>query len=321
MTLYSNISSINNAEIKTNNIGFKSNGVTKTQPYPNDSFETQSTKNEELSNLAKFSIGLGIIATGIGGFLLHKNYAAKKAIETNFKKLENNLPEVQKTFREVFMRNDLTEAETKEILQGYKDIEKIKSKEEYIKAVFEHAKKNYQIHNPDLKINITDVNDFAFGGIPCSNTQVFITKTGLKEDRKRLFEVIHHELRHAKQHEFMYHKNPNWSIKGEIYHDILIEKYKGESFIDYTQKLAKKFGSGDCHDKIVQEELDKTENMVAIVERIFGKPDINKVPKEYYDYVEKLESEMRTSIPYPQRFEEKDAFKAGQTIADLILKK
>ena len=318
MIFDNNISSANIAGLKTNNIDFKSNGVTKIQKYPNDTVEIQNKKG--LSNSAKISIGLGVIATITGGLLLHKNYAAKKSLETNFEKLENDLPKVQKTFREVFLRNDLTEAETKEILRGYKEIEKIKSKEEYVKAVFEHAKKNYQIYNPNMKIAFNHKMDIGFGGCPHSNSSIIITRNGLKQDRKKLFEVIHHELRHAKQNEFMYHKNPQGSIKGEIYNDVIMEKYEGIKFIEYNKKLAQKFGNADYYNPKVQEELDKTENMAAIVERAFGKPNPNKVPKEYDEYVKKLEYELTTSIPYPQRFEEKDAFASGQKITDLIFK-
>ena len=318
MIFDNNISSANIAGLKTNNIDFKSNGVTKIQKYPNDTVEIQNKKG--LSNSAKVSIGLGVIATITGGLLLHKNYVTKKSLETNFEKLENDLPKVQKTFREVFLRNDLTEAETKEILRGYKEIEKIKSKEEYVKAVFEHAKKNYQIYNPNMKIAFKHKRDIGFGCCPHSNSSIIITRNGLKQDRKKLFEVIHHELRHAKQNEFMYHKNPQGSIKGEIYNDVIMEKYEGIKFIEYNKKLAQKFGNADYYNPKVQEELDKTENMAAIVERAFGKPNPNKVPKEYDEYVKKLEYELTTSIPYPQRFEEKDAFVSGQKITDLICK-
>ena len=100
----------------------------------------------------------------------------------------------------------------------------------------------------------------------------------------------------------------------------MMEKYEGIKFIEYNKKLAQKVGNADYYNPKVQEELDKTENMAAIVERAFGKPNPNKVPKEYDEYVKKLEYELTTSIPYPQRFEEKDAFASGQKITDLIFK-
>ena len=193
-----------------------------TDPIPNDAVEI-SSKKKALSNNAKIAIGLGLIGTIVGGILIHKHFASNKLksafksveeIDKKFAELEQNLPEVQKKFKEVFLRNDLTEEQTKEILNDYKKVEKLglkSTKEEYVKALFEQAKKNYQIYNPSMKIEInsTKMWESAFAGSPMNNEEILITKKGMQQSHSEIFETIHHELRHAKQHECLYHSDPN----------------------------------------------------------------------------------------------------------------
>ena len=304
-----------------------------TSPIPNDTVELSSKKNG-MSNGVKIAIGLGSIGTIVCGILLHKHFSKNKVkevfnsieqIDKKFAELENNLPNVQKKFKEAFLRNDLTEKQTKEILNGYKEVEKLglkSSKEEYVKAVFEQAKKNYQIYNPTMKIEIKNLTkrESAFAGCPMNNEAVYITNNGIKMSRSELFEFVHHELRHAKQNEHLYNTKPD-EFKTAIYEGIVGEYISkdGDKFKNFYEELRKSVGSRDFSKKEVQEYIDKKiVNVSKMIEENFNKPDINNVPENYRETVNRIWSHHYTTIHYPQRMEEIDAFKIGNMMRKLI---
>ena len=305
-----------------------------TSPTPNDTVELSSKKNG-MSNGVKIAIGLGSIGTIVCGILLHKHFSKNKVkevfnsveqIDKKFAELENDLPNVQKKFKEAFLRNDLTEKQTKEILNGYKEVEKLglkSSKEEYVKAVFEQAKKNYQIYNPTMKIEIKNLTmrDSAFAGCPMNNEAVYITNNGIKMSRSELFEFFHHELRHAKQNEHLYNTKPD-KFKTVIYEGIVYEYLgKDRNKFDNICKEIRKIAAGrlDFSNKEVQEYIDKkVVNVSKMIEENFNKPDINNVPENYRETVNRIWSHHYTTIHYPQRMEEIDAFKIGNMMRKLI---
>ena len=107
-----------------------------------------------------------------------------------------NIKNIQKAFQETFMRDDITVEQTKEMLKRYKEIEKIKDREEYIKALFEEAKKNYGFEKNPIKLIFEDKkgsNGFCKG----DNSAICITPSC---SRSRILNTMHHEFRHAKQH-------------------------------------------------------------------------------------------------------------------------
>ena len=304
-----------------------------TSPTPNDTVELSSKKNG-MSNGEKIAIGLGTIGTVVCGILLHKHFSKNKIkevfnsveqIDKKFAELENDLPNVQKKFKEVFLRNDLTEEQTKEILNGYKEVEKLglkSSKEEYVKAVFEQAKKNYQIYNPTMKIEIKNLTmrESAFAGCPMHNEAVYITNNGIQKSRSEIFELVHHELRHAKQNEHLYNTKPD-EFKTAIYEDIVGE-YIGkdvDKFKNFYEELRNTVGSRDFSKKEVQEYIDKkVVNVSKMIEENFNKPDINNVPENYRETVNRIWSHHNTTVHYPQRMEEIYAFKIGNIMRKLI---
>ena len=80
-------------------------------------------------------------------------------IEHKFAVLQNDIPSVQQTFKEVFLREELTEEETVQILNKYKELEKIKvtgSRKEYVNALFEIAKQNYGFSAKSTKLIYDD---------------------------------------------------------------------------------------------------------------------------------------------------------------------
>ena len=69
----------------------------------------------------------------------------KAAVTVVGLKLDRNnyINRAQKTFQEVFMRDNITKEETIEMLKRYKEIKKIKDKDQYVQKLFEEVKKNF----------------------------------------------------------------------------------------------------------------------------------------------------------------------------------
>jgi len=255
---------------------------------PSDKVELSKSSKNQSSKIKKIIIAIGVVVAivAIGkGVLISK--AAKKInnmrnlpteaaeevfksledIETRFAQLENNLPQVQDKFKEIFLRNDLTQQQTLEILRGYKEVEKLGltcSKKEYVEAVFKEAKKNYQIYSPNMKIeyNNPTIFDNACGVSLRDGSALYITEHGLSKSRHELFEVIHHELRHSKQGEYVYCCFPDGKFTGNIYHEFLFLKIPNEAeYNKFLDEIAKKTGTEDFCDKKVQAEIDKKYNV------------------------------------------------------------
>lgn len=157
------------------------------QPLNRDSVQINQNRKTEPSNNKKRNILLGIGATAVA--TLGAIYGVKKYQVKNIKN-------IQKAFQETFMRDDITVEQTKEMLKRYKEIEKIKDREEYIKALFEEAKKNYGFEKNPIKLIFEDKkgsNGFCKG----DNSAICITPSC---SRSRILNTMHHEFRHAKQH-------------------------------------------------------------------------------------------------------------------------
>lgn len=315
----------------TNNNKASFRGVTKT--IPNDTLEI-SSKKKGMSNTANLAIGLGAIGAIISGIFIYKHFSKNKIkevfnsveqIDKRFAELEQNLSEVQQKFKEAFLRNDLTEEQTKEILNGYKEVEKLglkSTKEEYVKAVFEQAKKNYQIYNPKMtiEINSTRMHEGAYGGCPMDNEAIFITKKAIEESNEKLFATIHHELRHAKQNECLYNAKPD-KFKVALYDGIVFEHLNNDIFKlrSFNGELDKNVGSHDFSKKEVQDYIDKNlVNISKIIEENFDKPNINAIPENYKEIVDRIWMFHSSTLHYPERPEEKDAFKIGNMMRELI---
>ena len=328
--------------INLNNINFPKNKLITSPNFKSsnvaqsDVVELHKNTTKNVSNEAKLAIGLGIIGAIVGGIFLFKHFSKNKItevfnsveqIDKKFAELERNLSDVQKKFKEVFLRDDLTEEQTKEILNGYKEVEKLglkSTKEEYVKAVFEQAKKNYQIYNPKMTIEINSIRgrESAYAGCPMSNETVIITKKGMQMSRSKLFEAIHHELRHAKQNEHLYNTKPD-KFKTAVYEGVVNEHITKDikKFQSFYEELRNAVGSTDFSKKEVQEYIDKEiVNVSKMIEENFNKPDINNVPENYRETVNKIWMHHGTTIHYPQRMEEIDAFKIGKMMKDLIFK-
>lgn len=158
-----------------------------------DSFTPTEVKPKKLSKLAKWGIALGSIAVVIGGAII--------GIRANYAKI------AQKTFKEVFMRDDITKKEALEIIKRYKKIEKIQDKEEYVKALFEEVKRNYGLGETNIKLTMLE-NNLQGKSVPTSNAFNKTVNMPLSYPRDEIFASMHHEFRHSKQHDIAFSLSP-----------------------------------------------------------------------------------------------------------------
>ena len=187
------------------NTSFQANSVAminSPEKTPNTDILVTSTKNKTKKML--LTLG-GLILVGAGVFCTikfgkaHQQKKAIQEIEKKFTDLKNDMPRVQKTFREIFLREDLTEKEALEILNRYKEVEKIAitgKKEEYIEALFKEAKRNFSFENSNIDLKIVSEAKNYGGGSGRWLNYIEINKNRPIED---FLGTIHHEFRHKAQ--------------------------------------------------------------------------------------------------------------------------
>lgn len=264
---------------------------------------------KKLSTTQKLLIGLGTLtsaaAMGIAAVRYRKTSALKDA---------------QKVFQDVFMRNDITMAETKHMLQNYKNISKIKDKEEYIRAMFKEAKKNYGFEDADIPLNILEKMERSNGFETMGSAHTALEKgvdISLRSKATDFINTIHHELRHVKQHYISacYSKDEYFKTAFEtIYKDGLLDKnsimHSYKNFDEFYKDMQVVFD--DC---------------VIEAEKIYGSLNRANIKPEQYEFAKKCIENQKNYINghvnptgYFAQFIEKDAFKAGDSI-ERVLKK
>lgn len=150
-----------------------------------DTFESGQKKG--ISKKAKIAIAIGALATTtLAGVLIHKRI---------------NVPTIekaQKSFKKIFMRDDITIQDTEAILAKYKEIEKIADDKEYAQEMFKVAKKLFGLDHTNITLEIKDLGK----AIGCSDGIGNLTISS-NAKRKGMVNFIHHELRHSKQKDVM----------------------------------------------------------------------------------------------------------------------
>lgn len=215
----------------------------------------------------------------------------------------SSLKNVQKSFQKVFMRDDITLGETKVMLDRYKQIEKIKDNDEYIRQMFNEAAKNYGLDKFNIKLFLRDNirNEFGMrtnGEAYGSFMGVSVLKT---QRRETVANTVHHELRHWLQNYYSFNLNPEQYVKG-LANRIKIPKSLSE--------------------KDLQDVLDSQMN--DIIERI-GKPSIKNVPDDKLEFAQKClnghcnyTDAFENKKAYFSNFVERDAYFAGDTIEKIL---
>lgn len=259
-----------------------------------DTLELSEKKKKKLNFKKIFLIGLVLkIVTGVVGLKLYKANYIKRA---------------QKTFQKVFMRDSISKDETVKMLQRYKEITKIKDKDEYIKALFDETKKNFGLENGCLELKTftsqehPNIGGFVNKGKPYIN---------INKDRKphEIMDTMHHEMKH-KQQEYM------------------MMNYCGD-FEEYICRISpvKDMTKGDLSVEFL--ETMRKENPKWLEQFNLKELDKKNVPEKYKDYVENLLKDSKTYVEgigdngtvnkeYLNNFIEQDARTAGSKISKLL---
>ena len=253
----------------------------------------------------------GIATTLLGTVLAVKGYRSHKItkdlekIEQKFLKLQENMPEVQRTFKDVFLRDDITEKEALEILNRYKEVEKVGitgTKEEYIRAAFNEAKRNFGFTDCKFKLKLisgqVSKNGKTEGGAAQLCTRIEVDPNSKIE---QIQGIIHHEMRHMKQNYYAVNYDP--------------QAYKYALRNDYEAKLSK---------EALEEVLD---DCLSDIQKMFNLKTFSRdnIPTEYMKYAEQCIEGCRTYIgghsnfkAYYNNFKEVDARHAGGLIDKLF---
>jgi hypothetical protein len=297
------------AEVVTNNPVQTKSGSLENSPQT----DTVSLSNKQpMSKKTKIFLNLGGIATAvIGAVLAVKGYKSHKItktldqIEQKFVKLKENVPEAQKTFKDVFLRSDISEKETIEMLDRYKDIEKLGitgTKEEYIQAAFKEAKRNFGFEDCNFKLEFSAKNSNELGGATGVGKKVTFNPSTKTADVQN---VMHHEMRHMKQHYLAVNYDP------PAYINALHERV---SCIPEVKISKKEF------DEVVEDSLNDIKESFNI--RDFSR---NNVPSELREYAQKCIDSCRHYVhaevnydKYYNNFLEIDARHAGSEIDKLF---
>lgn len=268
------------------------------------------SNKQPMSKQKKTMLTLGGIATAILGTVLavkgYRSYKISKGleqIEQKFLKLQENIPEVQKTFNDVFLRNDITEKEALEILNRYKEVEKIAvtgTKEEYIQAVFNEAKRNFGFNDSKFKLVLENgkvsENRKTLGGAGVLSNKIIIDPS----QRLKLIQgVMHHEMRHIKQNFYAVNYDSQ-AYKYALGNDYNLSKKDLEEVLD------------SC-----LEDMGEIFNLKCF--------DRNNIPKEQIQYAKKCLEGRKTYVDghtdfnsYYNNFLEVDARHAGGLIDKLF---
>ena len=316
------------------NTAFKANPVATTNTLertPTNDTWIKQTKNK--TKKALLTLG-AITLAGVGLFLAAKKGQAIR-VEKAFAELKKDPQKAQKTFQEVFLRENITEKEALEMVNRYENIWKIKDKKEYIEALFKEAKKNYRLDDTGIKL--------AFD-LPCKGAKHAngfyrdsdkIISITTKCSKQSIMNTMHHEFRHALQHRAG--KSSDMYVKFraliDSYSTDFVKKNPDYKFFTNTEedaKLTRKFlekAKKELKEKGFPETKEMKKRYEFMKEFLLGKREAFKVPKKHFEWGEKC-AEMHyfseKTMPdenfkrYYEQFIEQDARFAGESIAKLF---
>jgi len=266
-----------------------------------DSSGTKKPLNK--NTLTKIAVGISAIAVTIATAISLKNKVTPQKL--------------QKIFNEVYMRNDITIEEAQKIANRYKELEKIKDKEEFVKATFEEVKKNFGYGDKPIKLEITRNGD-GIGGCIIDNSSIKID-IHEKSDNRKLLSLIHHEFRHAKQHELTFNQYPEFAKEKLL--NVILKEPEVKKFVDtlIDQNVI-------SEDEIYTKVSKKFEHLITEkIETNFGKLTPANVPEKYKDFAKKCMENQKNYIrmeenkkAYRKQFVEEDAYHVQKQILNLM---
>ena len=284
-------SQFSNVVFGKNNSGSAVQTRTTTTPLAKNTGNDTVTlsKKRELTKKQKTWLKIGAITTAV--------VAAGLAIREGF------IRNAQKVFKEAFLRDDISRKETIEILKKYRNIEKIKDKNEYIKAMYEEGKKNLGLK--DLKLNFS-IENFVKKGVQgeysTGGASIKISKNIV---RNRVVNTVHHELRHAKQANMMMNYSPLESVRA-------ILKSQGAPFERFLDDRS--FLNRMCDNYFRGHGVTREPNSVPKSLEEY----VKKLIKAQEKYVEGRLVNGKPNSEYYNNFKEVDARKCGESLEKVL---
>lgn len=109
----------------------------------------------------------------------------------------------QKEFQNLFLREDISLEETKNIIKNYQKIAKIKDDRDFVQAIYNELKSNYGFGHVDLPLEFRTLQK-SDKGTTIASTNVVMNRVFIHPDirREKAPQVLFHELRHVKQNFF-----------------------------------------------------------------------------------------------------------------------
>ena len=274
--------------------------------------DTFEYADKHLSKRNKISIAAGLIGVcaAIYGLAVHgiNRISPKK---------------LQRMLNDIYMRDDITVDEAKNIAKHFKELGKIKDKEEYADKAFEYVKKLFGLGDKPIEFKAVKTDKKSIGGCHIDNSEINI-KYDNKTTNKELLALIHHELRHAKQHWLSFNQYPEYAremmikptFKDHISEDSEIAKYvdglidKGITSVNELLKhVSEKFGY------MIDERINE----------YFGKLSPDNVPEKYKEFAQKCMENEKNYIKmeendkaYRQQFVEADAYNIQKQILKIM---
>lgn len=266
----------------------------RTESIP-DEFISSAPKPKKNKWLLWAGVGIAAVTATIIGI---RHFSPLKQIERRFKKLYDDIPGTQKKFKEIFMRENLTEEETINMLKRYEKIEKDglkQSKEEYWQAVFEEAKANYKFEDFDIKMSLDKELGDKVAGEWSRESKTVRIKPSI--DKKYGFGTIHHELRHAKQDEILKYCSEDDFIRitGKSMYES--SKKRGFNTVKNTsleEYIKETFYTFDNFSKSMREDVKKYFKTLTGLDEYMTPEELAKIPKEKINLAKKFLNELES---------------------------
>lgn len=175
------INPIINTTPNTKNVNKRSNIISFKGVIPKDVLQIKNTSKNTFSDILSELVN--------------------KVLNINKKNITPEILKIyQSKFQSLFLREDISLEETKNIIKRYKSIEKTEDKIEYAKTFYEETKRNFGFENIDLPLRFQPAKKYktgtSIGGAKSLMHEVVICPD---IDRTKLPQIIFHELRHIKQ--------------------------------------------------------------------------------------------------------------------------
>lgn len=247
-----------------------------------DIVDISSKSKEKNSSLAEF---FELTTTALG-----LTVGVKKALELPPINPDMTLADVNAHFKDIFLNENLSLGETKVMIDRYKELESIEDDEEYARAVYREAKANYGLRNTVSELKLIDEiskgNNYKIDGY--ADPLGCVTISMNNRTRAQLFNTIHHELRHVKQHIYAFN-------------------YAPDTYVEYSQPKNMSIPK-ECF------------------EFYFGnEASLDNIPKSKHKYAKKCvegmigyKSASKGTKNYAVQFVEKDAFSAGDRMLEIM---